>query len=601
MSATNFNTMLLENFRRYAHDPAVMVKRQGRFTSLNYRHLEEMVVNIARGLLSLGFTPGQRAVILSRTRAEWLFADLGSLLAGGWNSAIYPQSLPEEIAYILNDLKATLLFIENREQWEKVQAVRSRIPSLKWIIWLTGEFPATHSDCMSLPELIRRGEQAGNVIPSGKLRDIAAGISGDDPLCIIYTSGTTGRPKGVVLTHRNYLDTMQAVLDFIPDHERLRRHFSFLPLAHSFERFANYLVLYMGRCVAHAEDMDTLMEDMQAVRPHLVTAVPRFFEKVYARIQEGLAEASPWRRKLFIRAQQIGEAEFQYALRGKPLPPGLRWQYHLADRLVFRKVRRAFGGEIVYFISGGAPLNPRIARYFRSLGLLILEGWGATELTAPATLNPPDDYRFGTVGYPLPGVHIRVAEDGELEVKGVNVFKGYWNDPRATRAAFTADGYYRTGDIGAVDDAGRITITDRKKQIIVTAGGKNIPPAPIEQMLCSQPHIDMAFVHGDRRKYLTALLTLDEGRLRQTARELGLETEQPEQLGQHPRIQALVRQEVEAVNRQLPRYMQIKYFRILPEPFSLENGQMTHTLKLRRRIIEERYRELLDEMYPESG
>jgi long-chain acyl-CoA synthetase len=515
MDCKNLNQVLLKNFIEYAHKPALMWKTGGRYRELTYRHLGDTCKAVARALRETGFETGDRAVILSNSRPEWAFADLGALLAGGLTSAIYEE------------------------------------------------------------------------------------IETQQPACIIYTSGTTGAPKGVVLTHGNYLKTMESVVRHISSHDKLQLHFSFLPLAHSFERLAgHYLIFYMGRCVAYTESMETIAENMREVRPNIITAVPRFFEKIYVRIMQGISTAPRVKRMMFRWAVALGREWNDAKENQRSLSVAKVLQYSLADRLVFRKIRKAFGGRLEFCISGGAPLSPQIARFFYDLGILILEGWGATEATAPTTINKPDEFRFGSVGKPIPGVHIRVAGDGELEVKGPNIFKEYWKRFEDTQEGFTPDGYYRTGDIGVIDSNGWVFITDRKKQIIVTAGGKNVAPAAIEQVLNNQLHIEMSYIHGDRRKYLTALLALDETVLDSTVQKLNLQNLSREDLREHPQIIQIVQEEVDQANAQLPRYMQIKRFCILPELFSVEKGELTHTQKLRKKIIEEKYRNLLDSMYP---
>lgn len=602
MKFRNLNQSFLHSFTAHAPKPALMFKKDGRYHQQTYRELGDLCISVAKGLLRSGFQPGERAVILSNSRPEWAYADLGTLLAGGITSAIYTQSLPPEIAYILNDLEAKFLFIEDETQLEKIVHIKDRLPSLQTAFLFSEVSRPLPEWVQPFSRLIENGREAHYEIEAA-IYALAEKIREEALACIIYTSGTTGVPKGVVLTHGNYLRTMESVVQHIPDHEKLQFHFSFLPLAHSFERLAgHYLVFYMGRCVAYAESMETIANNMREVRPNILTAVPRFFEKVYARIQQGVQAASPLRRKIFYWALTLGRRVNQ----AKSLPRSLSLresiQYRLADKLVYRKVRAALGGRLEFCISGGAPLSPQIAQFFYDLGILILEGWGATEATAPLTINKPGEFRFGSVGKPIPGVRIRLAEDGELEVKGPNIFKEYWKKPEDTQESFTADGYYKTGDIGMVDGEGWVFITDRKKQLIITAGGKNIAPAPIQQLLAEQPHIEMAYVYGDRRKYLTALLMPDEAALAATAARLGLVNIPPQQLKAHPDIQAIFQEEVDRANARLPRYMQIKYFRIVPQRFTVEGGELTHTQKLRKAVIEEKYRDLLESMYPpETG
>lgn len=590
---------ILENFHRYAADPAVLFLESDACRPQSYREFGDICIAVAQGLIQRGILPGDRAVILSQNRPEWAYADIGALLAGCITSAIYPQSLSDEIVYILNDLEARVLFLEDEAQLAKLLPVREAIPSLAWVFVFSGP-PEIESPGVLPFDDLQRG--AGEIPEAGRERidAIARSHQPHDPLCIIYTSGTTGVPKGVVLTQQNYLATMASVLEVIPDHAQVRRYLSFLPLAHAFERMVgHYFLFFLGRAVGYAESMETIIDNCKRVRPHLLAAVPRFFEKVHSRIQNGLQEANWLKRGLFQWALHAGMRRNRKRQRGER--PNLlnRLEHALAHRLIYRKVQAAFGGEVRYFVSGGAPLNPMVGGFFEALGMIVLEGWGATEVTAPACINRPWDNRIGTVGPAIPGVEVRLAADGELEVKGPNVFKEYWRKPEETRAAFTADGYYRTGDIGTIDAEGRVRITGRKKELIITAGGKNVAPAAIVQLLINQPHIDMAYIHGDRRKYLTALLVPDAAALAHSARQLHLPGDTPAELLAHPQLRELIDREVQEANRQLPRFMQVRYYRMLAEPFSIEKGELTHTLKLRTEIVEEKYRQLLDSMYDE--
>lgn len=591
-SAPSLTRLLYTTFREQASATAQLIKQDGQYYSHTYAELNARVEGLATFLIRHGIQPGERVVLLAESGPLWAWTDLATLWCGAVGSAIYPQATADEVAHILGDLDAAAVVVDSADQLAKVRTVRDRLPALRHVLCPPDIHFERQTGETALPDLFGEPAFATTAERSELMRRIAA-VGRDDPVCVIYTSGTTGPPKGVVLTHANYLGTIAALLDYIPDHQFLQRTLSFLPMAHSFERLSgHYLVLAMGRCVAYAERMETVVEDMMAVRPHLVTAVPRFFEKAFARIMAGLAEAPPWRRALFEWARGVGE---RARISGRK---GLAWR--LADRLVFTKVRQRFGGELHYFISGGAPLSAEIAAFFHDIGIVILEGYGATEVTAPATLTHPDDIRFGCVGRPLPGVEIRIAEDGEIELRGPNRFREYWRQAAATAEAITADGYYRTGDIGRLDEAGRVYITDRKKQLIVTAGGKNIAPAPIEQGFVTQPHIDIAYIHGDRRPYLCALIVPDFAALADSARRIGLNATDPAALMADPRLRAMLDDEVSAVNGTLARYAQIKKYRYLETPFSVGSGELTHTLKLRRKVIAERYRDVIESMYAEG-
>ena len=601
MAPKNFIQVLLHNFSEYADAPAMMFKRQGSYRTISYCDLEGIALRVASNLIKAGLRPRDRIAILSQNRPEWAYADLGSLLAGAITSAIYATSMPEEAAFIIQDLEAAILFVEDVAQLKKILEIRDKIPTVRKVFVFEETFESPDDFWVRPFSALSRDEE---LIPDlrAKVAGIVGAIEGGDIMCIIYTSGTTGNPKGVVLTHNNYLQTADILVEGIGRNviSRLHRNISFLPLAHAFERFAGYyLLLYLGLCIGYAEGLETLVQNLREIRPQFMVAVPRVFEKIHARMTQNVRTSPLPKKMIFHWAMKVGKEASRYKSARQPLPAGLRLRHKLAEALVFKKVKEAFGGDLEFCVSGGAPLSKEIAEFFHAMDILILEGWGATEATTPSTINNPRQYRFGTVGKPLPRVQVRVAEDGELEVKGPNVFKEYWKNPAETKATFTPDGYYRTGDIGVIDDRGWVTITDRKKQLIITSGGKNIAPAPIEHLLLGGRHIESAYVHGDRRHYLTALLVLDQNAVTATAKHLGVPDLPWEEMIRHPVILEKVQKEVDRANEQLPRYMQVKYFRILPNPFTIENGELTPTMKLKRGVVAARYKDLLDGMYNE--
>ena len=598
MEYANLNQLFLANFDTYAEKPALLHCREAVWQQITYRELGRRSQAIASALLKNGCEPGQRAVIISGNRPEWAFADIGVILAGMISSALYEDSMPDEIAYVLNDLQATIVFVENEVQLDKVRAIRANVPTLKKIyVFDSPAQPA--GDYQLLSQLMGYGIRILKDFQA-TIDEIAVSRDPRAPLCIIYTSGTTGNPKGVVLTHSHYLRTMEALEQRLGKLEQIERNLSFLPLAHAFERIAgHYFMLFLGKTIAYARSRETLLEDMQAVKPNFVAAVPRFFEKVHSRIINRVESAPPWRQKLFYWAHGIGRKVNHQRHQGKRVLWRDRLAFAIANLVVFGRIKKLFGGQLLYFVCGGAPLSQAIMYFFRGLDLLLLEGWGATEATAPCTINHPDEYRFGSVGKILPGSSIWVNADGEIEISGPNVFSEYWRMPEETAKSFTEDGFYQTGDLGRIDKDGWVYITGRKKQLIITAGGKNIAPGPLEQALISEKPIEMAFVHGDRRKYLTALLVLDRELLQHAAGSLNLDGEID--LENHPLVLAMVQKGVDLVNEKLPAYMQIKYFRVLRNPFSVANGQLTHTLKQKRQIIENEYRQLLDSMYPDTS
>ena len=594
----NFNRLLIENFEKYADMPATMYKSGGKYQTASYGNFAKRCFSVASGLIKLGIEPGDRTVIFSNNRPRWAMADIGSLLAGAISSAIYAASLPEEAAYIINDLEASVVFVEDADHLDRIMKVRNKIDSVKRIFVFTGLTGKREDWITPFDDLLAERKSLPDDLPE-KLDAIASGIDGEDPMVIIYTSGTTGTPKGVVLTHNNYMKTFEAVLEHVDvDPDEIKRNISFLPLAHAFERFGgHFLALYLGKCIGYAESLDKVGHNMREIRPQIAMCVPRVFEKAYARILQDVNASPARRKKIFNWAVSVGKEHSRCRMENRAVPFGLRARHRLADMLVYKKIKAAFGGNMRYLISGGAPLSVEIARFYYALDIPLFEGWGATEATAPSTINTLSTFRFGTVGRPLPGVQVRTADDGELEVKGPNVFKEYWRKPEETAQSFTPDGFFRTGDIGEIDKDGYVKITGRKKELIITSAGKNIAPSPIEKKLVESELIDMALVHGDKRKYLTALLVLDKTPTNLYAIKTGLGGLEWERLIEHPVLIARVREEVDRVNEDFAGYTQLKYFRILPEPFSVESGTMTHTLKLKRRVVEMKYKALLDSMY----
>ena len=537
---------------------------------------------IAGGLVELGVAAGDRVAILATTRREWVLCDVGILSAGAVVVPIYASSLPDQCEHILRDSGAVVAIVEDEKQLAKLIEVRASLPDLRTVILMSGTRPKRSDWVVTLDEVRASGVRWLVANPK-RLDELAAAIDPAGAATLIYTSGTTGPPKGVIITHANLVFECRAVEDLLGIGEA-DEQLLFLPLAHSFARVVEWACIAIGASTAFAESMNTLVADMAEVRPTFVAAVPRVFEKAYARIQSTFAEKrkSPIGRRIIDWALAVGRERSRRQRAGERTD-GLR--FGLADKLVFEKVRQTFGGRIRFFVSGGAPLSAEIAEFFHAAGLLILEGYGLTETTAAGTVNRPDDYRFGTVGTPLPGVEIEIAADGEILIRGGNVMRGYWNLPQATAEVIDGDGWFHTGDIGVIEPSGHLRITDRKKDIIVTAGGKNIAPQNLENELkAACPLISQVVVIGDRQKYLVALLTLTDEATRD-----------------RPGAEAAARAAVEALNRKLPSYETIKRFTILPRDLSEEAGELTPSLKVKRKVVTERYREEIASMYAEPA
>ncbi|MFN3430301.1 MAG: AMP-dependent synthetase/ligase [Candidatus Sericytochromatia bacterium] len=583
MAFENLTQVLAYQASRQPDKPLWRFCRAGAWRDVTYGEAMDRVRAVAQGLAAVGVAPGDRVAVMADNGPEWALADWGIIAAGGVSVSVYPGLPAEEAAWVVGHAGAKAAFAGNPAMAETLLAQRGAMPDLATIVLLGGELD--HPDVLSVGDLERLGPVGDGGLPGGLSRH-------ETPLTIIYTSGTTGVPKGVVLTHGNLLDTIAAVEAHVGDLGRFDLNLSVLPLSHVFERAAgHFFPLYMGNTIAYARGFDTLGEDFQAIRPTFVVAVPRMLEKIHARVTAQVA-ASPWhRRRVFDWALGVGERYSRAREAGEPVHLNLALEHVIADRAVFAPIRSRLGGRLQVIVSGGAPLSGEIARFFHAMGILVCEGWGATETSAPATINVPDAFRFGSVGKPLPGVTIKLAEDGELLVRGPNVFQGYYRDEAATAEAIDAEGFFHTGDIGERDSDGFWRITDRKKELIITAGGKNIAPQKLENALKARPGIASACVVGDRRPYLTALLTIDREAL----------------AAHHPRLagrpvddadlRAAIAAEVTDVNVRLARVEQIKDFRLLDTDFSAESGELTYTLKLKRRVIEARHAALIAAMY----
>ncbi|HEX7407178.1 MAG TPA: long-chain fatty acid--CoA ligase [Candidatus Binatia bacterium] len=598
-SFDNLAAMFFAQERRYADRPRYRYKRDGVWQEVNWATCADRVRAMACGLVSLGLEPGERVALLSKTRPEWIEFDLAVLASGGITVPIYPSNLPDECGYIIWDSGTTIACVESSQQLAKVRQVQQqgfeldgrpyRI-DLRQMITIdeTGDPGA-----ISLRQLMERGRS----VPASVLHERINRIGRDQLATIVYTSGTTGPPKGVMQSHGNHLAAVESVgeLRLVTPGDI---DFFFLPLAHSFARLIEYLGLSEAMVTAFAQSIDTLMEDIHEVRPQLIPSVPRIYEKVFGRIQAG-REASPAPKRLLLDwAFAVGRRRSERLQSGGTLSPGLALQAALADRLVFSKIQGVLGGRTKFMISGGAPLAPEIAEFFHASGLLILEGYGLTETTPILTVNQPDKFKFGTVGLPLSCVTLKIAADGEILAKGPNIALGYYNRPDATREAWDEEGWFHTGDIGEIDAEGFLRITDRKKDLIKTSGGKYVAPQNVENLLKTQPHISQAVVIGDRRKYCVTVLTLDHDEVQAwAAREHIHLPADRSQWADDARVRALIDAEVAEVNRRLASYESLKYHRILPRDFSVETGELTPSLKVKRKVIAERYRDLIEDMY----
>jgi long-chain acyl-CoA synthetase len=570
-------------------------KANGTWHTLNWRQVGEVVRELATGLLVLGRRKDDTVGILSASRAEWVQADFAIFSAGCRTIPIYPTYPPDLIQYLVNDAGIKTLFVEDAGQLAKVLEVQGKLDGLEQIVVMQGYEGEASPRIMTWDELRRRGRDNVERLKSD-LAGRVAEVRPEDIATIVYTSGTTGPPKGVVQTHGNHMATLESAagMDTIEDGAT---HLLFLPLAHSFARLESFLGVHRGLVTAFAENIDKLRDNLPEVKPDFICSVPRVFEKVYAGVIAKAEAGSPIKKKIFHWAVGVGREVSRLKQARKPVPASLAFKYRLAHKLVFSKLHAALGGRLRFAVSGGAPLSKEIAEFFHAAGILILEGYGLTETCPSLTFNRLQHFKFGSVGQAQPGIEVKIAADGEILGRGGNIAKGYFKKPEATAEVFLADGWFATGDIGRFDEDGFLYITDRKKDLIVTAGGMNIAPQNIENLLKGDPFISQAMVHGDKRPYPVAIITLNPEELAKFAKEQGILNTEPAALAKHPKVVEHVARIVETRNAELQSYAKVKKFAILPVDFTVENGLLTPTLKVKRRLITDKHRELLDSLY----
>jgi long-chain acyl-CoA synthetase len=586
--------MFWARVERSGSSPAQQFKQAGVWKTLAWREVGDIVREVALGLLALGRNKGEAVGILSASRAEWVQADFAIFSAGCRTIPIYPTYPPDLIQYIVDDAEIKTLVVEDPAQLAKVQPLRPHLSGLEHVVVIQG-YEGKEPGVLSWEALRRLGRNSEDKFKSELAGRVADGRAGDIAT-IVYTSGTTGPPKGVVQTHGNHL----AMLKSSEQTLRLQEgdvHLLFLPLAHSFGRLESFAGVHRGLTTAFAESIDRLAQNLPEVRPHFICSVPRVFEKVYGGVMAKGEGGSPLQRKIFRWALDVGTQVSRLKQARRPVPARLGLMYRVADTLVFSKMRAALGGRLRFAVSGGAPLSKEIAEFFHAAGILILEGYGLTETCPALTFNREDNFKFGSVGQAQPGVELEIAPDGEILGRGANIAVGYFKRPEATAEVFRADGWFATGDIGTIDSEGFLYITDRKKDLIVTAGGMNIAPQNIENLLKGDPFISQVMVHGDKRPYPVALITLNPEELAKFARAEGLLVTDPAVLARHPKVLERVSRTIEERNSGLQSYARIKKFAILPDDFTMDNGLLTPTLKVRRRVITDQHKELLDSLY----
>jgi long-chain acyl-CoA synthetase len=574
--------------RKHGPKRAVLYKdASGQWVSKTYAEVGEIVKALSLGLMDLGIEKGDKVAILANTRAEWTYFDFAALSAGATVVPIYQTNSPEECQYVLENSDSVAVIVEDSSQLEKVRKVKGQCPKLEHVILMEG----TADDAISMEDLAGRG--SGGSDDDWEAR--WSSVTQDDICTFIYTSGTTGPPKGCVISHGNY----RSMLDMVHEANVLgddELTYLFLPLAHSFALLIQLGTFDLGATLAYWErDPLKIVPNLSEVKPTYFPSVPRIFEKIYTAATANAEKEGGAKKAIFNWAVGVGKKVREKERAGRSVNPLLKAQYDLADRLVLSKIRQLFGGNLKLAVTGAAPINPDILRFFDAAGVLVVEGWGMTETSTAATISRPEAFKFGTVGKPFSQCQVKIADDGEILVKGPNVFQGYYKNEDATNETIV-DGWLHTGDIGEIDPDGYLKITGRKKDIIITAGGKNITPANLEAEIKQSPYVSQCVVIGDRRPFLTALVTLDMEEVAKLAEEKGWSAD-PAEVAKNPEMKALIQEHLDQVNEKFARVEQVKKFAILPADLSQEGGELTPTLKVKRNVVADKYEGDIEELY----
>jgi long-chain acyl-CoA synthetase len=582
--------------RLHPRSDTLNYKQGGRWLSISAAEMLTRARHIAAGLYSLGVSSGDRVALLSESRPEWTLTDAGCMFASVIDVPIYPTLTPPQVRYILKDSGARVLVIQNEEKWLELREILTECPAIEQLVFF--EKPA-HAPApgISLAELEARGQTFEKAQPD-LINDAAHLIKPDDLATIIYTSGTTGEPKGVMLTHANLTSNLidsSGHFAFGNDDSAL----SVLPLSHVLERVAMYMYLYHGMTVYFGESLEAIGQNLREVKPTIFVGVPRIFEKIFARVKEKSAENGKLNVAFLNWAVTVSQQWARLSTRHKPVPARLELKRRVADKLIFARLRNALGGRIRLLISGGAALPEELALLYIGAGLPIVQGYGLTETSPVITAGVMEDNRVGTVGKAIRNVEVRIASDGEIETRGPNVMQGYYNKPEETRAVFTADGWFKTGDIGAIDEDGFLRITDRKKELFKTSGGKYIAPQPIEQLIKGSRFVNQVVLIGNGRKFPAALIVPDWERVESYAQLKNIKANSHAELCRHPRIVDLFQRQIDALTTDLAQYERVKKVALLENELTIEGGELTPTLKVKRRIVDEKYHSVIDALYQE--
>jgi len=595
MQYSSLSEMFFNVADRFSSKTAYKFKKDGAYQDITFKDVADQVNSIAGGLAELGVKTGDRVALLSENRLHWSLTDFAILSLGAVNVPIYPSLLAKHVEYLINDSESVSIIVSSEDQYKKVKEVQANCSSLNNIIVMD---MAESGDYLTFDQLMEKGKAFNDKNPDHIEKQIK-NVKADDMATIIYTSGTTGEPKGAMLKHSNFISNVEGAKEAIVVDET-DTFLSFLPLCHVFERMAgHYLATYSGSTIAYAESIDTVADNMGEVHPTVMTSVPRLYEKIYAKVLDGVENGSGLKRKIFYWALGVGKEYITAVMNNEPIGGGLQFKRNLAFKLVFSKLAARVGGNMRFFVSGGAPLSREIAEFFGAAGLIILEGYGLTETSPVIAVNTLEKFRFGTVGPILSNVEVKIADDGEILTKGPHVMIGYFNKEEQTKEAIDSEGWLHTGDIGIIDDDGFLKITDRKKNIIVTAGGKNIAPQAIENMLVTNKYVEQALVIGDKRKFCSAIIVPSFEVVGEWAKGQEIAFENDAELAKSDKVHELFMQQIDNLNNDLASYESLKKVTLSDHLFSIESGELTPSLKVKRKIVEENFKDQIEAMYKE--
>lgn len=583
--------LFLHTIKSFPKADLMLYKEAGEYKPISTEEFGDWVICLSLGLRELGLNKGDKLALLAENSPEWVMTDLASLCLGSITVPIYTSLVPEQIKYIVNDSDTKVVVCSDLSIWEKVKSVKDKMKNVEYFLIMGDEAP---EGTVLLSEVIERGKKVKEKDP-GLFEKSALEIKPNDTASIIYTSGTTGTPKGVILSHSNFISNSKSTSDiikFTSDDYVL----SFLPLSHVLERMVTFTYLYKGCSIAYAESVETVAENLLEIRPHIMVSVPRVFEKIYAKVMDTVLEGSALKKKIFFWGVKVGKEFSQKKLDKKKISKWLELKRKIAHKIVFSKIISKTGGRVRFFVSGGAPLSKDIAEFFYGIGLVILEGYGLTETSPVIAVNTFEELRFGSVGKPIPGVEVKIADDGEILTRGPNLMKGYYKKEEETNEAIK-QGWFYTGDIGHLDEDNFLYITDRKKDIIVTAGGKNVAPQIIENQLKTNPFISNAVVIGDRKKFVSALVVPEFEKLEGYAKASNIEYTSRKDLIENEKINNFMMSEIDRYSANFASYERVKRIVLLDRDFEIEKGELTPSLKVRRNIVEDKYKDVIDKLY----